>query len=158
MTDEGLAKAVQAVGAEVALDVSLFLPDDETHFDPISAALGLGATLVIAFIDGVMEGMKGEVRSLGRRVGARIAHRLASFVPDAPAPSTAEMTTAAQEAADGLSALPPNERIEVNQLVEGELAGYLHARGMTAKRANAVAAKVRDEIAATITSTGEASP
>lgn len=139
---EHIQRATAAIGRELAWDLTYLAPAEERHFDPVSAAEGAAAFLVMAYLRGFIDQISGRAAKLGVRTADFLLDRIGALFRGDPPPTPAELSALADQARDA-ARKDQEETSKASTATEAQIADYLLSRHMPEDTARAIAAMVR---------------
>jgi len=146
MTDDAsLETAAAAIGDEIGLDTSYFVPSDQRDFDPITIASAAGLILLGGFLDGVRKGLHDQSEKLGEGLVSGLASAFAALFKRHEQPSPAEVAKTAADARAAAAAAGGERLSAAAELTELALVRYFRDLGMPDAEARRLASRVRAE-------------
>jgi hypothetical protein len=140
---DSLESAIERIGQSLALDLTYLAPPGERHFDPISAAEGLGSLLVLTYLNAFCDGLRHRASDLGESTASRFADSIERFFGHDRAPDEPQLADLA-DTARGEARKQPSRAADVDDAVEHALINYLTSRHLPDEAAKRIAALVRD--------------
>jgi hypothetical protein len=144
MTDDAsLQAAGDAIGEEIGLDTSYFVPTGQLDFDPITIAGAVGLILLGGFLEGVRKGLRDQAEKAGEAAVSGLAGAFTGLFKRHEKPSPTEVAKTAADARAAAAAVG-GERLSVAaELTELALVRYFRELGMPEADARRLAGRVR---------------
>ena len=140
--DASLQAAADAIGDEIGLDTSYFVPTGQLDFDPITIAGAVGLILLGGFLEGVRKGLRGQAEKAGEAAVSGLAGAFTGLFKRHERPSPGEVAKTAADARAAAAAA--GERLSAAaELTELALVHYFCELGMPEADAKRLAGRVR---------------
>jgi len=141
----GLETAADAIGDEIGLDTSYFVPPDQLDFDPITIGTAVGLILLSGFLDGVRKGLQDQAKAAGEGTVTRLADAFSNLFKHGRQLSTAEVEATAAATSAAAEAAGPARLSAASEMIEIALTRYFRDLGMPDTDARRLASRVRTE-------------